>query len=313
MKAAQINTYGGNEVIEVSENAPKPPLKKEQILVGNYSASINAIDWKIRAGYLQKMAPLPFPITLGGDFAGVVIEIADGVTQYKVGDLVYGQAIILNGGSGSMAQYVAANTKNTALIPKTSPVGEAGTLPLVGTSVIQAIEEHVSLQKGQKILIHGGAGGIGHLAIQLAKARGAYVITTVGMKDKNFVRELGADEVIDYKKDKFEEVVKEVDAVFDTVGGEVMDKSFAVLKKGGILVTMVGKPNEDLAKKYEVTAIGQFTKTDSATLNRLSTLVDSGKLKVHVDRVFPLTQAKEAFIYQQEVHPQGKVVLQIKQ
>lgn len=312
MKAAQINSYGEADVIQINEDTPKPTLKSGQILIENYAASINAIDWKLRAGFLQKMMPATFPFTLGGDFAGKITEVGENVSDFKLGDEVYGQAIFLNGGSGSMAEYVVANSTNTALKPQSISFEEAGALPLVGVSAIQALEDHIKLQKGQKILIHGGAGGIGHIAIQLAKFLGAYVATTVSTDDAEFVKGLGADEIIDYKTQKFEKLIKDYDAVFDNVGGETGDKSFQVLKKGGVIVSMLGQPSPELAEKYGVTAIGQGTQTDTAHLKRLADLVDSGKVKVHVDKVFPLEQAQVAFNYQEKTHPRGKVVLKIK-
>jgi NADPH:quinone reductase-like Zn-dependent oxidoreductase len=312
MKAAQFNSFGEADVIQINDNAPKPSLKVGQVLIEIHAASINAIDWKIRAGFLQKMAPIQFPFTLGGDFAGKVIEADKEVSDFKVGDEVYGQAIVLNGGSGTMAEYAVSNAANTARKPQSTNFEEAGALPLAGVSAIQALEDHIKLQSGQKILVHGGAGGIGHIAIQLAKSLGAYVATTVKAEDGEFVKELGADEVIDYTSQKFEEILKEYDAVFDNVGGETAEKSFQVLKKGGVFVSMLGQPNQELAKKHEVTAIGQGTKTDTDHLNRLTELVDNGKIKVHVDKIFPLEKVQEAFSYQEKNHPQGKVVVKIK-
>lgn len=320
MKAVQINSYGGREVLEINENVPKPIPAKGQVLVEVHAASINPIDWKIRAGYLKEMAPLSFPATLGGDFAGKVIEVGEGVSEFKVGDEVYGSAIVLSGGSGSFAQVLAANTTNTALKPKNIDFTQAAALPLVGSSVIQALEEHIKLKNGQKILITGAAGGIGHIAIQLAKALGAYVATTVNTENMDFVKSLGADEVIDYKQSlrpnglqtkAFEDVLKDFDVVFDTVGGETSDRSFKVLKKGGIIVSMVGQPNLALAEKYGITAIGQNTKTNTEHLNHLAELVMSGKIKVHVDKVFPLEEAKDAFKHLEEGYLQGKVVFKI--
>ncbi len=311
MKAVQINSYGGIEVLEINQNTPVPSPKDGQVLVENHAASINPIDWKIRAGYLKEMAPLSFPTTLGGDFAGIVKEVGKN-TNFKVGDEVYGQAIVLNGGSGSFAEEIAANATNIARKPKTVSFEKASALPLVGTSAVQALEEHIKLQKDQKILIHGGAGGIGHIAIQLAKALGAYVATTVSSDNMDYVKELGADEVIDYKNQAFEDLLKEFDAVFDTVGVEATDKSFKVLKKAGIIVSMLGQPNPELAQEYGVTAIGQNTVTNTAHLDRLAALIDSGKIKVHVDKVFPLEEVKEAFKHLEEDHPRGKVVLKIK-
>lgn len=322
MKAVQIKAYGGNAVLEINENTPKPTPKQGQVLAEVYAASINPVDWKIRAGYMKDMAPLNFPATLGGDFAGKVIEVGKEVSKFKTGDEIFGSAIVLNGGSGSFAQFLAANVANTAYKPKTVNFERAAALPLVGSSAVQALEEHIKLQSGssyakatagkQKILIHGGAGGIGHIAIQLAKAMDAYVATTVSGSDIDFVKKLGADEVIDYKTQKFEELLSDFEAVFDTVGGEVTDKSFHVLKRGGVLVSMLGLPNQELAQKYGVTAIGQGTKTDNSHLTRLAVLVDSGKINIKVDKVFSLEEVQEAFKYQEEIGPRGKVVLKIK-
>lgn len=307
MKAVQINQYGGTEVLEVNE-VSEPQSQKEQVLVEVYAASINPVDYKLRSGALQQWMPLQFPATLGGDFAGVVTELGEGVTEFKVGDEVFGSAIVLNGGSGAFAQKLVANTKNTAIKPQSVDFVGAAALPLVGSSAVQAIEEHIKLSSGQKILIHGGAGGIGHVANQLAKAIGAYVATTVASEDINYVKEIGVDEVIDYKQKDFSEILKDFDAVYDTVGGEVTDKSFKVLKKGGVLVSMLGQPNEDKCKEFDVVGIGQNTHTSSEHLKRLVSLVDEGKIKVNVDKQFSLDQAKEAFTYQEQSTPKGKVV-----
>lgn len=310
MKAAQISKYGGSEVVEINTNVEKPSLKTEQVLVEVYAASLNPIDYKIRLGYLKQMVPLNFPVTLGGDFSGVITQVAE-VSDFKVGDKVFGSAILLNGGSGSLAEFAAANTKNIALKPNLVDHLQAASLPLVGASAIQALEEHIKASSGQKILIHGGAGGIGSIAIQLAKLHEAYVVTTVKKDDETFVKGLGADEVIDYQTQNFEDQVSDLDAVFDMVGGEVTNKSFKVLKKGGVLVSMVGQPDDNLAKQYKVTAIGQMTNTNDEKLKRLAELVNLGKIHPQVDKVFPLGQVREAFDYLEKEHPRGKVVINI--
>lgn len=312
MKAVQINRYGGTDVIEIKNDIQKPFLKESQLLIQIKAVSINPFDVTVRSGNAQKYLPLRFPSTIGGDFAGVISEIGSGVSEFKVGDEVYGQASVANGGSGSFAEFVAANTKNTALKPKSIDFVQAASLPLVGSSVIQALEEHIKLQKGQKILIHGGVGGIGSIAIQVAKYLGAYVTTTVSSESKEFAKKLGADEVIDYKSQHFEELIKNYDAVYDTVGGEITNTSMKVLKNGGILVTMIGQPDEELAKKLDVTVIKQFTNSNTQKLNRLTELIDSGKIITEVDRVFSLDQVKEAFNYFEKGHPKGKVVLTVK-
>jgi len=322
MKAVLIEKYGGVEVLEMKENIAVPSVKKEQVLVEVYAVSINPVDWKIREGCLQSMMPITFPATIGGDFAGKVKEVGEDVADISAGDDVYGSAIVLNGGSGAFAEYAVVNTGNIAAKPTSVDFVKAAALPLTGSSAIQALEDHMKLQAGsafakasadkKKVLIHGGAGGIGTIAIQLAKTIGAYVATTVSTDDKEYVMALGADEVIDYKQQKFEEMLKDFDAVYDTVGGETTDKSFKVLKKGGIIVSMLGQPNPELAKQYEVTAIGQGTQTNTQHLRRLAELIDSGKITVHVEKVFPFAQVKEAFTYQETSHPRGKVVLTIK-
>src|SRR3989344_1172365 len=321
MKAVQINKYGGVEILEVNQNVPKPICGKGQVLVEVAAASINPIDWKVRAGYLKDFVPLTFPSILGGDFAGVIVETND-VTDFKVGDQVFGQAGLLNGGSGSFAQFAAANPSKIAIKPKSLDYLQSAAMPLAGVSALQAVEDHIHLNKHlasakasagrQKILIHGGAGGIGHFAIQIAKAHGAYVATTVSARDMQFVKELGADQVIDYKVEAFDDKIDDFDAVFDTVGGETTNKSLKVLKAGGIIVPMAGESDGKLAKKFKVSAIGQQTDGNPKRLRRLALLVDEGKIRVYIDRVFTLDQAKEAFEHLEFGHPRGKVVLKIK-
>lgn len=309
MKAAQITEYGGSEKIQIYQ-IDLPLLKSKQVLVQVHAASLNPFDVSIRAGFMQQMMPFPMPIILGGDFSGVITEVADGVTEFAIGDIVYGSANIANGGSGSLAEYAAANVANISIAPKTISLAEAAALPLVGSSAIQALEEHMKLSRGQKILIHGGAGGIGHIALQLAKKIGAYVVATANADDVAFVKSLGADEVIDYKKKKFEDIVHDMDAVYDTIGGETTDRSFLVLKKGGVLVSMKGPPSAELAQKYGVKVVGQNTKTNTIHLDRLRELVDTDMLHVRVDQTFDLVYANDAF-ERLESHPQGKVVVKV--
>jgi len=313
MKAVQYNRYGGVDVLEINDNTSKPHPSKDQILIEVYAASINPIDWKVREGYFKDAAPLKFPVTIGGNFSGMVVELGKEVKEFKIGDEVYGQVLVLNGGSGSLAEFAASNTANTARKPKSLNHLEGASLPLVGVSALQAIEQHINLKAHQKILIHGGAGGIGSIAIQLAKSKGAYVATTVSADSIEFVKKLGADEAIDYQKEAFEDKLKDFDAVFDTVGGETTDKSFKVLKKGGVLVSMLGQPNPELAKQYGVIAIGQNTDSSAKNLTRLAQLVDEGTIKPQVDKVFSLDKAKKAFDYAEKGHPKGKVVINIKE
>jgi alcohol dehydrogenase len=313
MKAAQMKGYGSSdEVIEINENVPAPnDPSAGKVLVKIKAAGINPIDWKIREGYMQQMVPLQFPSPLGMDFSGIIEKVGQGVAEFRQGDEVYGQASILSGGSGAFAEMALANADAIAHKPKSLSPQEAAGLPLVGVSAWQALVETIGLQKNQKILIHGGAGGIGSVAIQLAKHLGAYVATTVSTNDKQFAKELGADEIIDYKTQTFEELIRDYDAAFDTIGGETYSRSFKVLKRGGIIVSMLEQPNQELMKQFGVKAIFQFTQVNRDRLTKLAQWVDKNNIRVNVDKTFPLEEAGKALDYQRDVHPRGKVVLAI--
>jgi NADPH:quinone reductase-like Zn-dependent oxidoreductase len=311
MKAARIDRYGGPEVITVIPNADRPALGKGQVLVEVWAASLNPIDTILRSGHAQKRMALQFPATLGGDFAGVVAEIGPGVSGFAPDDEVYGQANIPLGGSGTLAELVAAPAAMTARKPRTVDFETAASLPLVGASAIQAITEHLNVRPGQRILIHGAAGGIGSIAVQLAKHLGAHVIATAFTEDVPFVNGLGADEVIDSKKQDFQAAVGDIDGALDTVGGEVAKKTYAVLKRGGVLVSMTAQPDETRMKETGVTAIGQFTQPTAERLTKLATFVDEGIVTPHIARVFPLNEAAEAFTYREKGKPAGKVVVAV--
>ena len=313
MKAAQMKGYGSSdEVIEINENAPAPnDPSAGKALVKIKAAGINPVDWKIREGYMQQMVPLQFPSPLGMDFSGIIEKVGQGVSEFRQGDEVYGQASLMSGGSGAFAEMALANADTIAHKPKSLSHPEAAGLPLVGVSAWLALVETISLQKSQKILIHGGAGGIGSVAIQLAKHLGVYVATTVSTNDKQFAKELGADEIIDYKTQTFEELIRDYDAAFDTVGGETYSRSFEVLKRGGIIVSMLEQPNQELMKQSGVKAIFQFTQLSRDRLTKLAQWVDHNNIRVNVDKTFPLEEAGKALDYQRDVHPRGKVVLAI--
>jgi alcohol dehydrogenase len=311
MKSAQINKYGSSEVIEINQSTSEPTVSSGKVLVIIKAAGINPADWKIREGGLQQLVSLQFPSTLGVDFSGVIKQIGEGISpsDFKQGDEVYGQAGVINGGSGAFAEMALANTESIANKPKRLSHAEAAGLPLVGVSAWQALVENIGLSKGQKILIHGGAGGIGSIAIQLAKYLGADVATTVSINDKQFVQELGADQVIDYKTQTFEDLLHDYDAVFDTVGDETYRRSFKVIKKGGVIVSMLDQPDSELMNQYGVKAIFQFTQADRERLTKLAQWVDENNIRVNVEKTFLLDEAGDALDYQKDVHPRGKVVL----
>ena len=262
---------------------------------------------------MQQMIPLQFPSTLGMDISGVIKQVGENVpSDFKQGDEVYGQASVFRGGSGAFAELALADKDTIAHKPKTLNHEEAAALPLVGVSAWQALTENIGLSRDKKILIHGGAGGIGSIAIQLAKQIGAYVATTVSTNDKQFVQGLGAEKVIDYKTQDFEDTTQDYDAVFDTVGGDTYRRSFKVLKKGsGIIVSMLEQPNSDLMNQYGVKAIFLFTQVNRERLTKLAEWLDQNNIKVNIDKTFSLDEAAKALDYQKDVHPRGKVVLTV--
>jgi alcohol dehydrogenase len=310
MKAAQINDYGDASVITINE-VDKPNVGAGQVLVEVHASSLNPFDTSIRAGYMKEMMPLQFPVTLGGDIAGVVVDIGQGVTSVVVGDKIYGQANAVAGNSGAFAEFAVTAAGQVARAPKGLDPKQAAALPLVGLSALQALTQHIKLQSGQKIFIHGGSGGIGTIAIQIAKNIGAYVATTATGEGINYVKQLGADEVVDYKSQNFAELLKDYDAVFDTVGGDDFNKSLTILKPGGVAVSMIAAADEAKAKELGVTAITEMTKSTTEALDELTQLVEDGVVTPHIDKVFPLTQIKEAFVARETGTVRGKVVIEI--
>ena len=313
MKAIQIKKYGSNDVVEVNETASAPSLSSGKILVDIKASGVNPVDWKIREGYMQQIMPLQFPSTLGMDFSGVVKQVEeDAHSDFKQGDEVYGQASIFSGGSGAFAELALASKDSIAHKPKTLNYLEAAALPLVGVSAWQALVEHIRLSKDKKVLVQGGAGGIGSIAIQLAKHLGAFVATTISTDDKQFVQELGADQVIDYKTENFEDIVHDYDAVFDTVSGDTYKRSFKVLKKGsGMIVSTLEQPNSELMNQYGIKAVFLFSQVNRQRLTRLAEWIDQNNIRVNIDKTFSLDEAAKALDYQKEGHPRGKLVLTI--
>lgn len=312
MKSAQLTKYGGQDAIVINNEVAKPEPGEGQVLVEVYSAALNPFDYKIREGYLQEYIPMELPATLGSDVAGKVAALGGGVTGFEIGQDVYGMANSV-GGSGSYAEFTPVKATQLVGKPASASYDTAAALPLAGISAYQAIVDHIGLKPDQKILIHGGAGGIGAIAIQIAKNIGAHVATTVSAKDVDYVKELGADEVIDYASQDFTKLISDYDAVFDNVGGETNESSYQVLKSGGTLVSMNDGPNEELVTKYGINYIQQSSTPTVERLTKLAELVDANKVKVNIDKVFTLDETPEALEYLKTGHPRGKVVLSVKQ
>jgi len=310
MKAVRVHNYGRPEVLRF-EDAPRPTPGSGELLIRVYAASVNPIDWKARAGYLKDFIPLPLPFIPGWDVSGVVEAVGLGVSKFKKGDEVYARPNIMHDGYGGYAEYVVAKETETALKPKSIDHVHAATIPVAAVTAWRALFDTAGLEKGQKVLIHGAAGGVGSFAVQLARWKGAHLVGTASAKNQALLRELGVDEPIDYAKTRFEDVVHEVDVVLDTIGGETQQRSWKVLKKGGILVSIVAPPSTDEATKHGVRSALISAQVDTSVLGEIAKLIDSGKLKPRVETVLPLSEARKAHELNESGHARGKIVLKV--
>jgi NADPH:quinone reductase-like Zn-dependent oxidoreductase len=308
MKAVLIYKYGGPEVLKYEENVPEPIINPDDVLVKVFATSVNPVDWKVREGH-RSGSGREFPIILGWDVSGVIEKIGAEVKDYKVGDEVFARPDVSR--NGTYAEYVAVRAKEIYFKPKTIDHLKSAAIPLAGLTAWQGLFDHGKLQAGQKILIHGAAGGVGTLAVQLAKWKGAYVIGTASEKNIQFLKELGADEVIDYQKENFEEKLKDIDVVFDTIGGDTQIKSLQVLKPGGILVSTVGINDEAALKAKGIQGVRYGAQSVPENLKQLAELVDAGKLKPVIAEVLPLKEIVKAHQLSQAGHTRGKIVLQV--
>lgn len=310
MKAAQINNYGDASVVHINDTKT-PAITDTQVLVKVATASLNPFDTTVRSGHMKDAIPLKMPATLGGDLAGTVVKMGANVSHVAVGDTVYGQAYCW-AGSGTFAEYTAAPGEQVAKAPQNLSIEEIGALPLAGASAVEAIIDNLAIKSGQKLFIHGGAGAIGALALQIAKHIGAYVaVTASGDEDVSYVKSLGANQIIDYKTTDFGTILSGYDAAFDTVGGQDFTKCLYILKKGGAALTMIGQPNEDAAKKLGVTAERQGTKVATLALDTLRTLADEGVIRPRIGQVFSLAEIQLAFIAREAGSIKGKIILKI--
>ncbi len=309
MKAVRIHQFGGVELLRY-EDAPRPVPDAGEVLIHVHAAGVNPVDWKIREGRLQSRITHHLPLTLGWDVAGVIEQLGPGVTQFKAGDAVYARPDLAR--DGAYAEYIAARTSEIALKPQTLDFIHAAAVPLSALTAWQSLFDAGNLQPGQRILIHAGAGGVGHYAVQFARWKGAHVITTASARNANFVRSLGADEVIDYTATRFEDAVRDADMVFDTVGGEIQTRSWKVLKKGGILVSILTLTVPEEAEQRGWRSAYVFVQPNAAQLARIAELIDTGKVKPVVENVFPLHEAARAHTLIQGAHARGKIVLRVK-
>ena len=303
MHAVLIRQFGGPDVVELAE-IPVPQPRAGEVLVKVEAASLNPVDWKVRSGKYPAVKEDRLPYVLGRDFSGTVVH--SDAAALPAGTLVHG---LLDIEHGSLAQYTVARADALARVPGAIDRIVAAAVPLAGLTAWQGLFDHGRLQAGQRVLIHAGAGGVGHLAVQFAKARGATVITTVSTDDVALARNLGADEVIDHTQERFESGLADIDLVYDLIGGDTQERSWAVLKKGGTLVSTVQEPAKEKADAIDVRAMRYMAEPDASQLREIDELIQSGKVRPLVARTFAYGDAKEALRGLEAGHGSGKVVV----
>jgi NADPH:quinone reductase-like Zn-dependent oxidoreductase len=307
MKAIVIHNYGGLDVLKY-EDATRPEPKADEILIRVMAASVNPVDAAIRQGYLAKLTG-KLPLILGMDAAGVVEKTGAKITKFKTGDPVY--AFFTLAGEGGYAEFVAAKENEAALKPKALTYDQAAAIGAAGSTAWEALVDTAKLSAGQTVLIHGGSGGVGHFAIQIAKARGAKVFATGSTANQEFLKQMGADVVIDYTKTKFEEVAKDVDVVLDSVGNDTLTRSYGVVKKGGIIVTIVDEPDQAALDAKGIRGATLRASPKANVLEELARLIDAKKVTPVVSQVFPLAEVAKAHEQIATRHTRGKIVLKV--
>jgi len=307
MKAVCIDAFGGPETLKV-QDIQRPEPAADEVLIQVRAASVNPVDCKIRSGQYSRVTKEQLPKVLGRDVAGVVVARGTAVSGLEEGTEVYA---LLNGGPGGYAEYVTVPAQLCVRKPAKLNHAEAAAVPLAALTAWQGLFDHGRLMSGQRVLIHGGAGGVGHFAIQFAKASGAIVSTTVAAEDKPFVLSLGADQAIDYKTERFEDVVQEADLVFDLVAGDTQERSWSVMKDGGAMVSTLAKPSERQARLHHAHATSYLVHPDANELRAIGALIDEGKVRPHLQATYPLQRAAEAQEQLEHEHTQGKIVLEV--
>jgi NADPH:quinone reductase-like Zn-dependent oxidoreductase len=310
MKAIVIHQFGGPEVLKFDDVA-RPEPKENEILVKVIAAGVNSFDGVLRSGKYAKVFKIDLPWVPGYDIAGTVEKVGGKVTKFKVGDPVYALISILSG--GGYAEYAIAKPDQAASKPATISFAEAAGVPSVALTAWQALVDKANVQSGQTVLIHGASGGVGMFAIQIAKIRGAKVFATASTANQDFLKQLGADVAIDYKTQKFEEIAKNVDVVVDGVGGETMTRSYPIVKKGGILVSLVGRVDQAQLDKYGIRGASLEVEPNGDQLAQIGKLIDEKKIKVVVSQTFPLADAAQAEAKADTGHARGKIVLKVRE
>jgi NADPH:quinone reductase-like Zn-dependent oxidoreductase len=308
IKKIRIHGFGGPEVIQVDKVEPSLP-DALQVFVRVQAASINPVDFKIRNGQYPAVKEDRLPYTLGRDVSGIIEKCGAQAAQFKIGDEVLGMVGI---GGGGYAEKAVLDQQALARKPANIDHSQAAAIPLAGQTAWQGLFRYGQLKSGQSVLIHGGSGGVGHFAIQFAKAMGARVLTTVSTANVEFARNIGADVVIDYKTQSFEDHARDLDMVFDLIDGETRERSWKLLRRGGILVSTLTEPSQDMALQHGVRALRYTVEADGSELAAITGLVASGKVKPHVHKTFRLADAAQAMAVVEHGGSVGKVVLSLE-
>jgi len=307
MKAVRVHKFGPPEVIAL-EDVPKPEPRNGEVVVQVKAAGIGPWDALIRSG--KSALPQPLPLILGSDLSGVIDSIGPGVEQFKVGDEVFG--VTNERFTGAYAEYALAKAAMIAPKPKSLNHTHAASVPVVAVTAWQMVFDFARLSSGQSVLIHGGAGNVGGYAVQFARLAGALVIATASAKDVSYVRSLGGVGVIDYRATRFEERVKETDAVIDTVGGDTLDRSYGVLKRGGIVVSSAAQPSNEKAEHHGVRAVFFLVQVTTERLRKIAELIDAEKLRTEVGEVLWLDEARKGHeMVEGAPHRRGKIVIKV--
>jgi NADPH:quinone reductase-like Zn-dependent oxidoreductase len=309
MKAAYIKQYGDVDNLIVGD-VPKPSISSSQVLIKVKAAGVNPVDFHIRNGMLEDSGTHELPLVLGWDAAGIVSEVGQHVTDFKLGDEVYVYSPLTE--QGAQAEYLAVDANVVADKPATLSFIKSAAVPLAALTALQALTTHGELQKGQLVLIHNASGGVGSFAVQIAKHLGAYVIATGSQAKKDFIMGLGADEFIDYKQDDFEQHVSNIDLVFVAVGGNnIVERSLVVIKPNGRLISLLDEINEKKAQSQNIHYARMIVEPSKIGLNTIADMLESNQLQVTIDSVFSLDDAKKAMIKSESARATGKIVIEV--
>lgn len=308
MKAIVIHQYGGPEFLKC-EDVPRPEPKDDEILIRVMAAGVNPVDAAILQGRISRFLGEKLPLILGMDVAGVVAKTGPKIDKFKAGDAVY--AYLSFKEQGGYAEFAIAKQDEASLKPKNIKFEEAAAIPLAATTAWQALVDTVKIDKGQTVLIHGGSGGVGSFAVQIAKARGARVIATASTSNQDLLKQLGVDQPIDYTTTKFEDVVKDVDVVLDAVRGDTLARSYGVVKKGGIIVSITDQPDPVECEKRGIHGSSLMAHPDAKVLEELTKLIEAKKITPIVSQVLPLAEAAKAHEQIETRHTRGKIVLKV--